>query len=102
MATLDDDIDTMLTGLDSVGVVFGAYTGRGLRDEWDEEVLRATENGVIAERMALLLKTSAFPGLLTGSVLIVDGVAYAVLNRGRPADSADGRLTLVYVKRSTQ
>jgi hypothetical protein len=99
VSQFDDDLDTMLADFDPVSVVFGTYSGQGLRDLWDEEVSHGTEAGVVYERQALILKTSAFPGLLTGSLLLCDGEPYVVTGRGRPADSADGRLTLVYLKR---
>lgn len=104
MTQFDDDIDTMLADFDPKTLVFGSYAGNAIRDEWDADVLPGTEKGVVVELIALLVKTSAFPGLKIGSSVtlydqdangqrIEPGASYRVRDRARPIESADGALT---------
>lgn len=95
----DADLDAMLGGLDSVTLAFGAYSGPAVQDTWDEDTAPGVERGVMAGRLALQFRTSAFPGLAIGSAVTVDGVSYVVADRRRPIDAADGRLTQVLLRK---
>jgi hypothetical protein len=111
VSVFDDDIDTMLEDFDPVWLVFGSSTGNAISDAWDEESLasRVTGKGVALDSLALLIKTSAFPGLKIGSVVVVQqkdgagqpvtpGVSYNVLDRQRPIEYADGRITHILLQ----
>jgi hypothetical protein len=93
VSQFDDDIDTMLSDFDPVTLVFGPYSGTALRDVWDQEILPGPEKGVVVEFLALMIRTSAFPGLKVGSEVVVDGVPYIIRDRTRPIQDADGALT---------
>jgi hypothetical protein len=91
----DADIDTMLSDFAPKSMVFGAMTGNIYQDSWDEEVLKGQGSGVMGNVIVGLIKTSAWPGLVIGSSVTVDGTPYTVRARFRPPESADGALTYI-------
>lgn len=110
MSRFDDDIDTMLADFDPVTLVFGSLSANAITESWDEDVLPSIEKGVMAAQLALLVKTSAFPGLKIGSSVVVcqqdasrnpilPGVAYTVRDRQRPLLYADGAITHILLEK---
>lgn len=105
MSQFDDDIDTMLADFGEQVLVLGAASGNAIRDAWDEDVQRGVDGrGVTVGLVAMLVRTSAFPGLANGVTVVVQdkdatgapiapGAQYKVVDRQRPIESADGRLT---------
>lgn len=112
MNQFDDDLDTMFTDFDPVTVVFGSDSTQAIRDAWDQEVLPGSgDKGMVVALLALLIKTSALPGLKIGHEVLVydtqdpvtgqpigDGIRYIVRDRNRPIESADGALTHLLLK----
>lgn len=110
MSAFDDDIDTMLEDFDPVWLIDGSSSGNAISDAWDEEVLRGTEKGVTSGALALLIKTSAFPSLRIGSTVVIQqkdandnpvpgtDASYKVLDRQRPIEYADGRVTQILLQ----
>jgi len=110
VSAFDDDIDTMLADFDPVWLIAGENAGNAIGDTWDEEVLRGAEHGVKSGVLALLVRTSAFPDLRIGGDVLVQQkdaagqpvasstVMYRVLDRQRPIQYADGRLTAVLLQ----
>jgi len=91
---LDDDIDMMLADFGDP-VVFGAFTGKGLVDAVDQAVLARGGQHQIGRMKSLVVRTSAFPGLVVGSVITISGVSHKV--RDRMAEG-DGRITRLFVE----
>ena len=95
MTVFDDDLASMFTDLPSVAVVFGEVAGPAFQDLSDNDVLMGMEKGVVGEVRTLIFPTTRFPGLKIGSAVTVNGDAYTVRDRRRPAHHADGAVTEV-------
>lgn len=93
----EDDLDAMLSGVGAVPVVHGSESGKGLRDSFDEELLRGEDVALVGKVIAVLVKSSAFPTVRRGSSVTIEGVAHEV--RDRMAVD-DGALTRLLCKRA--
>src|SRR5574343_506835 len=95
MSFLDDDINTMLSGLDSKTITFGSYTTVGYVDSREEVVLQQDgRGGANSSIQEILIKTGELVGLKIGSTITVDGVSKTVRDRLK---IDDGMLTKVLV-----
>ncbi len=83
---LEADIDAMLSGLDSVEVVHGVNTSKGVINLVDSSMLEGAAAAALGEVRTVTIRTGAFPGLKTSDSITVGGTAYRVLDRRRDDD----------------
>lgn len=82
----------------SVPVVFGAINGRGIVDYVDKTVLPSLGiTGVSGKVITVDIQTTAFPGIVVGSSITVDGTNYKVRDRSQVGDGAETHLLCVGV-----
>lgn len=90
---LEADIDAMLSGFDSVAVVHGSVTSKGVANLVDSSMLPGVTSA-LGEIRTVTVRTAAFPGLKTNDYIVVDGVDYKVLDRRREDDGRVSHLIL--------
>lgn len=87
---LEADIDVQLADFGKL-MAFGAFSGKCLVDLADQDML-PTITTAIGETRVGTIRTTAFPGIVVGSSVSVDGKTYTVRDRKR---MADGLLTML-------
>lgn len=94
------DLDSMLSGfgvplefVDANGSVQSAY---GIVDVGDQDLYDVDAAQIAGKVMTVTVKTGAFVGLVDGSLFVVDGTTYSVIQT-RQRD--DGALTRIFLAR---
>lgn len=81
------DLDAMLAEF-GVPVVLGQWTGTGIVDTTDQDLLAAEASHFVGKVMAVVVKTGVLVGLAEGATLEVDGTSYRVIQAHQQDDGA--------------